>query len=266
MARGRPRKERKLGDPTPLREKRRANADLNRMLRGEVDWLVEQALTYDAIRTRPGLVRIIRRGEYGAAGRMLLALQRAGQNGDEAAGLAARGLSDTVEAIRERAGEERMETHPVFAPDIYEPPKRKGRPRSPTKDWSWVAEYERKISARVDTGTMTMFEERTRALAITAVRRAHGVHPSDFAFVSPLFNAVVPSAKKALLERQVAGVRSTGRTVARNQQDGRYVREAVRRAVEARAEGREIPAPVDAALERYVGRVMALLMRPVPTN
>lgn len=78
---------------------------------GEVDRRVERALNHDVVQKRPSLVGVLRRGEYGAAGRMRLALGRVGRDDAGGAGPAARKLSDTVEALRQRSGEVRTEAH-----------------------------------------------------------------------------------------------------------------------------------------------------------
>ncbi len=256
MPAGRPKRIHGVGDPTSLREERRADADLNRMLRAEIGSLIEKAKTYPAVRRRPGILRMIERGEYGAAGRMLLTLERAARDGDSAAAVAARDLNEAVEAIRLRAGDARMEAVPFFAPVLHEPPPHRGRPRSLNKNWSWVAEYGRRLSARTDVGEMTKFEGRTEVLTITAIRRIYQVRSSEFSYVASLFGVVVPTAKKALLQRRVA------LTGLRDGEEERFLRQAVQRAVRDRAHGQGIPAPVDAALSDYTDRVLRLLLRP----
>jgi hypothetical protein len=184
---------------TTLREARRYEADLRRILRGEVDLLVRRAMEFPAVRDRPGILRAIERGGYGSAGAMVVRLERDGRNGDLAAGVAGRELGALLGRIRERAGD-RYDHIAVFADVVWEPdpePPRKGAPRSRAKDWRWVELYERLLPAHLVSEPLSEFQRRARDLEVAAIRREYAPHPRDVEYVSRLLGLVPKEARKA---------------------------------------------------------------------
>jgi len=112
------------------------------MLKWERDALIGKLRATEAVKARPGLDRLLQRGEFAAVGRVLLRLEQDGRDGSAPAADVAERFRLMLERLEERAGD-RFERETVFAlpPEPGSPAmtRPRGRPRSEDRDWSWVA-------------------------------------------------------------------------------------------------------------------------------
>jgi hypothetical protein len=180
------------------RELRQVGPFLNWMVKIEAKGLVDKMLSDPAIQKRRGLVRMLERGEYAAAGRSIYQLEVDGSKGDEAARGAAERYGRALEALRERTigggGENdyHLEAAPVLAfptfEDLIRSPIPRGRRRSDSRDWGWVEGYA-KSRLRSISSPLSFSEER---------ERWPGIRPRDLRFIFDLFEMTETNFREGL--------------------------------------------------------------------